>query len=87
MFWDQDTIDLLDYRHNCKVDKDWIKDIWDGTVLWELLNKKIIVDSQVQEYTYRILKMDMSLALTCNGTLWIVRPGERAGHQSYQVKE
>ena len=67
MFQDWDTIDLLLYRHEHKVDQDRIKDVWDGVVLWELLKKYVMMDDQVQEYTYGELKMDIFLALTCNG--------------------
>ena len=67
MFQDWDTIDLLLYQHDCEVDQDWIEDVWDGAVLQELLNKNVMIDGQVQEYTYRELIMDVFLAFTCDG--------------------
>ena len=67
MFRDWDTINLLLYRHECKVDQDWIKYVWDGGVLQELLKKYVMIDNQVQEYTYGELKTDIFLALTCDG--------------------
>ena len=59
MFQDWDTINLLLYRHECKVDQDRIEDVWDGVVLQELLKKYVTIDDQVQEYTYGELKMDI----------------------------
>ena len=49
------------------MDWDRIEDVWDGAVLQELLNENVMVDSQVQEYTYRELKTDVFLAFTCDG--------------------
>ena len=49
------------------MDQDQIKDVWDGAVLQELLKKYVMIDNQVQKYTYGELKMDIFLALTCNG--------------------
>src|SRR5258706_12973920 len=67
MFRDWDTINLLLYRHDHDVDQDWIEDIWDGTILQELLNTIVMIDGQVQEHTYGERKTDIFLALTCDG--------------------
>ena len=49
------------------MDKDRIEDIWDGAILQELLEERVTIDSQMQEYTYGQLQMDVFLALTCDG--------------------
>lgn len=41
MFRDRDTVDLLLDRRERAVDRDGIEDVWDGAVLWELLNKSM----------------------------------------------
>ena len=49
------------------MDQDWIEDVWDGTVLQELLEKRVMIDSQEQVYKYGELNMDVFLAFTCDG--------------------
>ena len=49
------------------MDEDWIEDIWDGVILQELLEERVMIDGQMQEYTYGQLQTDVFLALTCNG--------------------
>ena len=67
MFRDRDTIASLLYRYQREVDQDRIEDVWDGAVLQELLKTKVMIDGQVQEYTYGELQTDVFLALTCDG--------------------
>jgi hypothetical protein len=67
MFRDRDVIELLRYRLQHEADPNRIDDVWDGANLWELLNKKIEFNGQVQNYTYGELDTDIFLALTCDG--------------------
>jgi hypothetical protein len=48
MFQDQDVIELLRYRLQHEADPNRFDDVWDGANLWELLNKKIEFNGQVQ---------------------------------------
>ena len=67
MFQDRHMIDLLLYRNVHEVDQDRIEDVWDGVVLHELLEQNVMIDGQVQDYTYGELETDVFLALTCDG--------------------
>ena len=49
------------------MDQDQIEDVWDGAVLWELLEKRVMIDSQEQAYKYGELSTDVFLVFTCNG--------------------
>ena len=49
------------------MDQDQIKDVWDGTVLQELLEKRVMIDSQEQAYKYGELDTDVFLVFTCDG--------------------
>jgi len=67
MFREQDVIELLHYRLQCKAHPNRINDMWDGMNLQELLNKNIKINGQLQGYTYGELDTDIFLTLTCNG--------------------
>jgi len=67
MFRDQNVIKLLLYRLKRKADPNRIDNVWDGVVLWELLNRKVEIDGQVQDYTYGELDIDVFLVFTCDG--------------------
>jgi len=67
MFQNPCTIELLLYRFQCKADPNKIEDMWDGAILQELISKNITINGQTQDYTYRELKTNVFVALTCDG--------------------
>lgn len=67
MFRDQEVIKLLLYRFQRQADPNQIDDVWDGTILRELLNKYVAIDGQIQGYLYGELDTDIFLAFTCDG--------------------
>ena len=63
-------------------DPSQIDDIWDSTVLQELLNQSVVIEGQAQEYTYGELDTDVFLAFTCDGIS--IHKGLGAQHSQMQ---
>ena len=67
MFQNPDVIELLLYRFRCEADPNRIDDVWDGVILQGLISRNVEINGDTQEYTYRELKTDVFVALTCDG--------------------